>query len=110
MAATDLSAITQFGTNREVTLSATPGKLRRVLVPTNVDFKLSVYAVTTAAKYLDGDVTTADEVDIGAAAYAPIPADQWIEVTTFHRIDGYTFFSLASDAVAPLVRVRLDRV
>lgn len=110
MAATDLSTVTRYPYVADVTLPATIGDLRRVLIPTTADVRVSVYAVTTAAKLVDGTVDIADDDPIGASAYADLAAGQWIEVATFYRVDGNTFFSLASTAVSPVVKVMLERV
>ena len=109
MAEVDLSGVTTFPHAQTITLSATPGNVRRVLFPLGADYTISFYPDATAIKFVDGGVVLADEAAIGGSRYVTIEAGGWSEMRFVGRKLG-TYFSLASAAVSPTVRILLERV
>lgn len=113
MAELDLSAVVIPGTSRTTTLSATPGNVRKVVMPTNLHrggggLVLSFFPVGTAAKLVSSDVELADDAAIGASAYATLPADVWTEVTV--PIPGSPAYRLIASATASqVIQIEINR-
>ena len=110
MAAVDLSLLTTFGRIVRVTLSATPGNVRSVILPTGKGVKLSFRPETTAAKVVDASVTLADEAAIGGSAYGILDADLWTGAMEFPGKYNGVAISLASTAISPVVEILVEEL
>jgi hypothetical protein len=113
MAQLDLSAVVMPGVIRRETLSATPGNVRRVLLPTALvgvrpgrPMTLSVQAITTDAKLVTADSVLADEAAIGAAGYVTLTAGVVYEVQIPDGSPAYRI--LASATASQVVEIEVN--
>ena len=109
--ALDLSAKATMPWQDTITLSATPGKVTMVTIP--VGTSLRARARTTEIKVVLGeDVTQTDDVDLGAADYATVDPDQWVEITDGSRRGGFqqrTVYYFASTTASQVIELWLAR-
>jgi hypothetical protein len=111
----DLTAVTTPGTIRSTTLSATPYKVRRILLPTRLGLDarregmtLSIYPVTTEVRLLSAEDTTAEDADGTAITnYGPCPAGTWTTVAL--PLGSPSFRSLCSSTAGQVVKVEINR-
>mgnify|MGYP001612875559 FL=1 len=108
MAQLDLSAVTIPGTSRRETLSATPGNVRRVVVPTALvgvtrwrAMLMTVQPIGTDAKLISADSVLAEDAAIGAAPYMTLTAGVTYEIEVPR--DGSPAFRIFASASASQV-------
>lgn len=108
MASLDLSAPSSFPAIGNTTLSATPGNVRLVLLPSGVDLKVSIRPIASDCKLINGTGVSEDAA-IGGAAYATLDGDA-VQEFDHPATSGCTQLGIASASASVAVQVVLTRV
>lgn len=109
MAELDLRSPPSWPYFTSATLSATPGQVRRVLLPTSGPVMVTLRPEATAAKMLDASVCPADNVSDSGLATWPLDAGTATEVIVEGNNHG-AVIGLSSTTASQVVYIAIEHV